>query len=104
MQLGTWGQQYQANLQRSRPDVYQELQQSGRLEEHLQQVDQQASEMFNGLMKKLQDQNPYPQKYARRAARIAQDERVAREMVLNDLVLVPDKETQEAMSRGGYTD
>ena len=96
MQPPNWKALHQRSLQQNQPKTYHELVSSGTLNQVLQEVDQEAREMFEELVKELRASNPsWTQDQA---------ERSAQEVVLAELVLVKDDETLEADRQGGYTD
>lgn len=96
---------HKESLQQNRPEDYRRLQVSGRLESHLDEAGREADELHQRLLAQLAAKNPYnPTEWKKgREAYEGWLERTARELVLHDLVLVPDEETERAM-RDGYTD
>ena len=103
--LGKYGQMHLESLNENRPDVYREFQRKGQLQRHVQAIDQDAKAMKAQVVKDLAQKNPYnPVEWKNsRGAWEGWLDRTAEEFVLNDLVLVRDLETEEAM-RDGYTD
>ena len=102
--LGRYGQLHRDQLQLSKPETYRDFQQAGELEEHLHAIDQQAEKMKALVMRQLEKSQPYnPKEWGSREAWMGGLDRIAEELVLNDLVLVPDQETQDAM-QDGYRD
>lgn len=96
MQQPNWKALHQRSLQQNQPEHLRELMSSGTLNQVLQEVAEEAQEMFEYLTKQLRKSNPsWTQDQA---------ERSAQEVVLAELVLVKDAETQEADRQGGYTD
>ena len=90
-----WGSLHRRSLSQNRPDLLRELSQQGKLKSHLQEVDQEAQEMFESISTRLKTSNP-----TWTPEQIAQS---AKEVVLQDLVLVKDKETERA-EIDGYLD
>ena len=102
--LGRYGQLHGEQLQLSQPATYRDFQQSGELAEHLHAIDQQANQMKERLLQQLEKSQPYhPKEWRSRETWLGGLDRIAEDLVLNDLVLVPDQETQEAMW-DGYRD
>ena len=48
-------------LESENPQLLKELKQSGKLEEHLRQVDEEAQEVFDTVTEKLLKKNPIPE-------------------------------------------
>lgn len=90
------------NLQKHRPHVLNELRSRGELESHLDEVESQAEEMFESLHTPMYQKAMKEQEFLKRldALRAAHD--VADEIVLKELILLPDPETERAMRQGGY--
>ena len=90
-----WKSLHEASLRQNQPARLKQLRETVDLTEYLQVVDQEAQEMFEAIRDRQMKQPGWT---------MDQAERTAEEMVLNDLVLVMDTETSEAMSQGGYRD
>ncbi len=101
--LGPWAEQHLESLKDNRPDLLRDLEKSGQLQSHLTQLDEAAENMYRLIVKDLKKQKPEPEDYMGRVHYLQRNDRIAREIVLNDLVLVPDLETEKAM-RDGYVD
>ena len=52
-QIGVWGRKYLQYIKKHRSALYSGLLLSGKLNSHVAQIDQQANEMFDRLMKQL---------------------------------------------------
>ncbi len=91
MKLGRYGQLHREQLQRSRPEMYRELQKIGELGRYLRNVDQSADLMKELLLKQLAESQPYnPLDWKNsREAWEGSLERIADELVLEDRVYVP---------------
>ena len=90
-----WSSLHEASLKLNQPAAWKELRDTGELEQYLQRVGQEAQESFEMIRDRQMKQPGWT---------MDQAERTAEEMVLNDLILVMDTETSEAMSQGGYRD
>ena len=90
-----WSSLHEASLKQNQPERLKQLRETVDLTEYLQVVDQEAQEMFEAIRDRQMKQPGWT---------MDQAERTAEEMVLNDLILVMDTETSEAMSQGGYRD
>ena len=55
--IGVWGQRHLEFLKKRQKAVYRELQMNGRLNSYLAEIDTQATEMFDRLMKQLAKAN-----------------------------------------------
>lgn len=51
--IGVWGERYRKHLQEHKEPLYTAMQLSGTLDEHLERVDREATEMFERLVFKL---------------------------------------------------
>ena len=51
--IGRWGQKYRAYLRKHRREVYSTFQSKGTLEKHGAEIDHQAEEMFERLVKQI---------------------------------------------------
>ena len=51
--IGKWGQKYKAYLRNHKREVYNAFQSDGTLDEHAAEIDQQAEEMFERLVKQI---------------------------------------------------
>ena len=90
-----WKSLHEASLKQNQRARWKELRDTGELEQYLQRVGQEAQESFE-LIRDRQMKQP--------GWTMDQAERAAEEIVLNDSILVPDRETSEAMNQGGYLD
>ena len=90
-----WKSLHEASLMQNQRARWKELRDTGELEQYLQRVGQEAQESFEMIRDRQMKQPGWT---------MDQAERTAEEMVLNDLILVMDTETSEAMSQGGYRD
>jgi len=90
-----WKSLHLNSLGGSKPKLLKELSDTGSLTKHLQEVGQEAQEMFESIVGGLSRKNPT---WTRQ-----QMEKCAEEVVLQDLVLVKDEETELA-ERVGYLD
>ena len=104
--MPTYRQLHEEQLRQNRPDVYRDLQRTGDLKAHLDETADSARRMRATIVRQMAERNPYnPEEW--RGSREAWQgwlERTADELVLHDLVLVPDEETERAERQGGYTD
>lgn len=103
--MPTYRQLHEEQLRENRPDFYRDLKRSGELKAYLDDSAQEARDMHALVVKQMEKDHPYdPAKWDNsREAWQGALERTARELVLSDLILVPDEETEKAM-RDGYTD
>ena len=104
MDLNKWGRLALENLRNSRPDLLESLRKSGELTAHLEDVQENASAMFESLSQDLLQRHPGPNAMDDPMGRVRHLNWVAKtaeEFVLADLLL-PDLETQKAMEQGGY--
>lgn len=103
--MPTYRQLHEDQLRENRPAMYRELKRSGELKAYLDDIAGEASEQHALIVRQLANRHPFnPAEWdANRGAWEGWLERTAREFVLNDLVLVPDAETERAQ-RDGYVD
>ena len=83
--LGKYGSLHRSQLEENRPALFEKLSEQD-LESLCLQLEKEAQEMKARLLKN------------------GADEPQAEELVLNELVLVPDEATATARQQGGYTD
>ena len=89
--IGIWGQRHLRYLKQHRKTVYAELLTSGKLNEYLADMNEQAEEMFSQLVKQLAEQNSITEtlkaadqmEWVRRMNAIRE---TATEIVNNDLI------------------
>jgi hypothetical protein len=95
-------QLHEDSLAQNRPDLHRELKKSGKLKAHLDAVSQDAESLFQRVLADLKQSQPYnPLDWQNdQAAWEGALERSAREFVLSDRVLVPDRETERAQTQG----
>lgn len=91
-----WKELHKKSLRENQPRTFRTLSRSGALSQHLQEVHQEAEEMWMLLTGQLREKNP--------TWTPDQIERTATEVVLHELILVRDEETMRAELAGGYTD
>jgi len=101
----TYRQLHEEQLRQNRPGMYRDLRRHGELKEYLDGIAQEACEMHARVVRQLAERHPYdPTAWHRgQEAWEAWLNRTARDLVLHDLILVPDQDTERAM-RDGYTD
>jgi hypothetical protein len=98
-------QLHKESVRENRPAMYRDFKRSGELRAHLDDIASEARDMHARIVRQMAESNPYnPADWdASREAWEGALERTARELVLHDLILVPDEETERAM-REGYED
>ena len=87
--LGKYGMMRRTYLKQHRGGTYQSLLLSGRLNEHLQEIDQTAQERIELLMNQLLENEPAPEKEKDPigwAAHMNMLHQIAEETVLNELI------------------
>lgn len=96
---------HEDSLKANRPDLYRGLRRGGELREYLDDIQANANELHQTVLKQLAERNPYnPSEWGNsREAWEGWIERTADELVLHDRILVPDAETERAEREGGYT-
>ena len=103
--MPNYRQLHEESLAQNRPESYRELKRKGELQSYLNVLQGQANELHQNVRNGLAQKHPYnPVEWKNsRSAWEGWLDRSAREVVLHDLVLVPDEETEKAM-QDGYTD
>jgi hypothetical protein len=76
-------------LKESFPKAYQKLQASGELAEHLEQVGQEADEMWHDLEAQMSTAKDLPENYLERVQELETIPEKLREMVTRELIYVP---------------
>ena len=59
-EIGTWGQRYLEHIKTNRKPFYTSLKMQCKLDEHLQDVDMRANEMYDRLINNLQPEKVSP--------------------------------------------
>lgn len=93
-----WRALHLESLQQNRPDLYRQLQASGSLVAHLNEIADQADSMYANL---LTQQRSHPQESPGSFLANLSHHQSAEEIVMREIVLVPDLETERA-ERDGY--
>ncbi len=103
--MPNYRQLHEESLAQNRPESYRELKRKGELQSYLNVLQQQAKELHQTVRQSLAQKKPYnPVEWKNsRSAWEGWLDRTAQEVVLHDLVLVPDLETEQAM-QDGYQD
>ena len=98
--LSKYGKLHQQQLREHQPEQYAALQASGELPAYLARVDQQAQGSLERLLTEMLANDPPPKSFLAKAGHIESLRRSAEEIVLHDLILVPDPETLQARQTG----
>ena len=105
--LGKYGNMAEKHLKEHLPKVYQELKQSGQLLSYLLDVEERTDEALDQVRASLKKSKPLPKETTNFLEVLAYQnwlQRTSEELVLQEFVLLPDEETANAISEGGYTD
>ena len=92
------------NLRLHRPELLAELRSDGSLESHIQEISEQALDQFNFLVDQLKKANPEPSDFLARVSWLSQIDQAADELVRENLIQLPDSDTEKAIRQGGYRD
>ena len=97
---------HEEQVRQNRPDLYCDLKRSGDLQAHLDEIAESARQMQATIVRQMAERHPYdPAEWkGSREAWVGWIERTAEELVLHDIVLMPDAETEKAMRDSGYAD
>lgn len=99
-----YGPLHHESLKQSRPDVIKELERKASSFRYFRDAANDCNEMHTHIVARLKRNHPFSEKEFGTIERWTQWlHQVARELVLEDRVLVPDEETEEAR-RTGYLD
>ena len=90
MTLGAFGRTYERSLRDGNPELYRQLQATGTLEEHLEDMDSSAQVTFESTFAALQKQHVAPDSFLERVQYFMTLASQARELVLNDLLVRDD--------------
>ena len=89
---------HEESLRENRPDLVRSLSQQGQLEGHLANVGRAAAQDHAQNVQQLRTNDPYSQKKHGNPAQYEESlQRRARELVLNDRILVPSKSDSRAL-------
>lgn len=84
------------------PKEYQRLKRSSQDQEYFESLGESAFDQYQSLY--LQGQKNLPANFLDRWAALERASRQANEIVLNEMILLPDSETAKAIAQGGYRD
>lgn len=76
-------------LKEAYPETYAKMAASGALQKHLQQIGQEADEMFSTLRAEMMNNPELPETFAERAKALNAVPEMVREMVNHDLIHAP---------------
>lgn len=91
-----YAREHRKFLEQANPSLLQQLQSAGQLTSYLKEVGEQAEAMFETLEAQMVHAPDMPKEPRARIARLEQVPVVANELVMNDLILQPRPETQDA--------
>lgn len=99
-----YGPLHHESLKQSRPDVIRELERKGSSFRYFRDAAHDCDEMHTTIVVRLKETHPFSEKEFGTIERwMLWLHQVARELVMEDRVVVPDQETEEAR-RNGYLD
>ena len=98
--LSKYGKLHQQQLKEHQPEQYAALEKSGELPAYLASVDAQAQGSLERLLTEMLEKSPPPKSLLAKAGHVESLRRSAEEIVLHDLILVPDPETLQARQTG----
>lgn len=99
-----YGRVHHESLKESRPDVLKELERHGERFQYFSTTARDAKDLHERLVEQLAANHPYTEAdYGSPDRWQMWLNQVARELVLNDRILIPDEETERAQ-RDGYLD
>lgn len=90
-----FAEEHRRSLEQNQPTMLAELQKSGEITSYLQEIGREAKAMYDRL---------YESRATTPGWTPDQAERMAMEVVMHDLILVPDPETAAAIQQDGYLD
>lgn len=76
-------------LEETYPELYEEMQKQGTLEEHLTQIGLEAEEMWEDLSATMSNDPDLPEDFASRVQRLNQIPEIVREIVSRELIHAP---------------
>jgi hypothetical protein len=91
-------------MRKCQPQMYRQLQEEGRLERYAQELGMEAATRQEVIEAQYLEKNPAPQDTSERAQYLAWAALSAQEIVLQEMILLPDEETARAIRQGGYRD
>ena len=98
--LSKYGRLHESQLREFDPEQYQRLKASGELRQYLKDVDEAANRSLDRLLQEMLQHSPPPKSLLAKAGHVERLRRSAEEIVLHDLILVPDSETLAARQTG----
>jgi hypothetical protein len=92
------------HMRKYQPEMYRKLEEQGGLERYVQELGTEAATRQEVIEAQYLQKNPAPPDGADRAQHLAWAALSAQEIVLHEMILLPDEETARAIREGGYRD
>ena len=92
------------HMRKYQPEMYRKLEEEGGLERYAQELGTEAATRQEVIEAQYLEKNPAPQDKSERAQHLAWAALSAQEIVLQEMILLPDEETARAIRQGGYRD
>ena len=106
-EIGKYGRMYRDHLKEHRPKEYEELKRSGRLNQHLAEINQQVEDQWEATWQALLEKNPVPEgaNSFEKAAHLGMIQRQVEEMVVTPMIRPMDEDEEAKIGpNGGYID
>lgn len=91
-------------MRKHQPDMYRKLKSEGGLESYAHQLGTEAAMQQEVIEAQYLEKNPAPPNGSERNQHLAWAALSAQELVLQEMILLPDEETARAIRQGGYRD
>ncbi len=104
MSVQDYRQLLEENLRLHRRALLAELRSDGSLESYLQETSEEAQDQYNLLVSASLRRNPPPGDFLKRVSHLSQVYQAADEVVRQNLIQLPDSDTEKAIRQGGYRD
>jgi hypothetical protein len=90
------------HLQKHRPKMFRDLASKGQLVPCLKSLGKDAEKLEQEMERQYLERNPPPEEYQANLNHLAQARLAAQEIVMSEVILFPNEQSQNAIRRGRY--
>ena len=90
------------HLRKHRPKMFRDLASKGQLVPYLKSLGKDAEKLEQEMERQYLERNPPPEEYKANLNHLAQARLAAQEIVMSEVILLPNEQSQNAIRRGQY--